>query len=293
MTELNINKISHTYKNGKRALDEVSLCLTPGVYGLLGPNGAGKSTLMNIITDNLRASAGEVLFCGKPIEKNSKSYRERLGYMPQQQGLYSQFTGVRFLWYMAALKGMKHVAAKRKIDELLELVNLKSAANYRIGSYSGGMKQRLLIAQALLNDPDILVLDEPTAGLDPKERIRIRNFISEIAADKIVLFATHVVSDVECIAKEIILLKNGSVLKQAAPVEMIKEMDGLVWEFIADQSEMKSIQEKYLISNIVMTQNGMLVRAVGDAALFPDDKKAAVAGMEDVYLYHMESEEKG
>ena len=195
--ELEIENVSHTYKNGKKALSEISTSLTPGVYGLLGPNGAGKSTLMNIITDNLRPTAGEVSLDGNVIWKNSNAYRARLGYMPQQQGLYSSFTGTRFLWYMAALKGLSHREAKTRVNELLELVNLKDAADRRIGGYSGGMKQRLLIAQALLNEPDVLVLDEPTAGLDPKERIRIRNFISEIAADKIVLLATHVVTDVE------------------------------------------------------------------------------------------------
>lgn len=166
--ELEIKNVSHTYKNGKKALSEISTSLTPGVYGLLGPNGAGKSTLMNIITDNLRPTAGEVSLDGNVIWKNSNAYRARLGYMPQQQGLYSSFTGTRFLWYMAALKGLSHREAKTRVNELLELVNLKDAADRRIGGYSGGMKQRFLIAQALLNEPDVLVLDEPTAGSGPE-----------------------------------------------------------------------------------------------------------------------------
>ncbi len=287
--ELEIKNVSHVYKNGKKALSEISTCLTPGVYGLLGSNGAGKSTLMNIITDNLRPTTGSVTLDGKLIWKDGNAYRTRLGYMPQQQGLYSTFTGTRFLWYMAALKGLSRREAKKRVNELLELVNLTDVANRRIGSYSGGMKQRLLIAQALLNEPDVLVLDEPTAGLDPKERIRIRNFVSEIATNKIVLFATHVVTDVECIAKEIILLKKGSILKKASPMELIREMDGLVWEFLIQPEEMAGVQQKYLVSNIVMTEEGMLVRVVGDGAQFPDDKKKAAVSMEDVYLYCMET----
>lgn len=211
MPKLEIKGITKVYKKGAvKALDNFSVTLTPGVYGLLGPNGAGKSTLMNIITDNLNADGGEVVYDGENIKKLGKDYRAVLGYMPQQQGLYDDFTLNRFLWYMAALKGLKKKEAKEKITQLLETVNLTDAAHKKLGSFSGGMKQRALIAQALLNNPEILILDEPTAGLDPKERIRIRNFISEIAEDKIVLISTHVVSDIEFIAKEIILLKKVS-----------------------------------------------------------------------------------
>ena len=223
--ELALNCISKTYKKGSvKALDNFSVTLTPGVYGLLGPNGAGKSTLMNIITDNLNADGGEVVYGGENIKKLGKDYRAVLGYMPQQQGLYDDFTLNRFLWYMAALKGLKKKEAKEKITQLLETVNLTDAAHKKLGSFSGGMKQRALIAQALLNNPEILILDEPTAGLDPKERIRIRNFISEIAEDKIVLISTHVVSDIEFIAKEIILLKKGQLISHDSPNKLTKEL---------------------------------------------------------------------
>lgn len=192
-SELTISQVTKIYGNDKRALNEVSIVLTPGVYGLVGPNGAGKSTLMNILTQNLRQTSGTVSYCGEEIWKSGAAYRAVLGYMPQQQVLAEAFTGVQFLWYMAALKGMKRSDAKKRTTELLTLVNLDDVKNKKIREYSGGMKQRLLLAQALLNNPRVLILDEPTAGLDPRERIRFRNLIAEQAFDKIVLLATHVI----------------------------------------------------------------------------------------------------
>lgn len=204
---------SVTKKYGKKvALKDVSLNLTPGVYGLLGPNGAGKSTLMNLLTLNLRADAGEIFWEEKNIVSMGRNYRKLVGYAPQQQGLYDSFSGRRFLSYMASLKGLKKTETVGEIDRVLSYVNMQEAADRAIGGYSGGMKQRILIAQAILGNPKLIVLDEPTAGLDPKERIRIREKIAEIAEGRIVLFSTHVVSDVERIAKEIILLKEGEIV---------------------------------------------------------------------------------
>lgn len=208
---LELKNISKQYGT-RRALDNVSITLTNGIYGLLGPNGAGKSTLMNIITGNLRPSSGKVLWDGKSVQDMGAAYRSLLGYAPQQQGLYDTFTGIRFLSYMAALKGIPKKEQKQEIRRVLDYVNLTEKARQPIGSYSGGMKQRILVAQAILGNPRLIILDEPTAGLDPRERVRIRENIRNISGDKIILVSTHVVSDIESIASEIILLRNGQII---------------------------------------------------------------------------------
>ena len=286
---LTINNLSKTYKKGKvKALDNFSAELDAGIYGLLGPNGAGKSTLMNIITENLNADSGKVLYNGKSIKQLGKEYRSVLGYMPQQQGLYDDFTLNRFLWYMAALKGLNKKEAKQKITDLLETVNLTEAAHKKLGSFSGGMKQRALIAQALLNDPKILILDEPTAGLDPKERIRIRNFISEIAEEKTVLISTHVVSDIEFIAKEIILLKSGKLVAKDTCNKLLEEIEHKVFEIETTMDRLKFYQDNYRISNLYHDGDKIVVRTVTDSP--PQDEKitAVKPALEDLYLYVFE-----
>lgn len=290
--ELKINNLSKTYKKGEvKALDDFSITLTPGVYGLLGPNGAGKSTLMNIITDNLNADSGEVIYNGENIKKLGKDFRSVLGYMPQQQGLYDDFTLNRFLWYMAALKGLKRKEAKEKIIKLLDTINLTDSAHKKLGAFSGGMKQRALIAQALLNEPEILILDEPTAGLDPKERIRIRNFISDIAEDKIVILATHVVSDIEFIAKEVILLKSGKLVACDNIAELLKSVDDKTFEITTEDSSLvRKLQENYRVSNILREGNTVKVRIVTDN---PPEHVSAIKvkpTLEDLYLYIFEEE---
>ncbi|MFD0713795.1 ATP-binding cassette domain-containing protein [Paenibacillus sp. GCM10027626] len=286
---LSIDAISKSYNKGKnKALDRFTAELTPGIYGLLGPNGAGKSTLMNIIVDNLKPDSGEILFNGIRVLEMGKQYRARLGYMPQQQGIYDDFTGHRFLWYMAALKGLSKHEAKQRIEQLLAVVNLTDSGNKKLGSYSGGMKQRILIAQALLNDPDILILDEPTAGLDPKERIRIRNFISEIAQNKIVLLATHVVTDIEYVAKEVLLLKKGKLVLQGKPAQVLDEMKGKVFEVRANAEDLATLQKKYKVSNISGDASGVTVRVVGDEPPEGYPAEPVRQNLEDIYLYFFE-----
>lgn len=284
---LSIKNISKTYKHSnKKALKAFSTELTPGVYGLLGPNGAGKSTLMNIITDNIRADEGVITYDGENVLKLGKDFRNILGYMPQQQGMYEKFTAVDFLWYMAALKGMKKQVAKERIEEVLILVNLQQEATRKLGTYSGGMKQRILMAQAILNDPKVLILDEPTAGLDPKERIRVRNFISEIALNKIVILATHVVSDIECIAKENILIKKGELILQDSPQNILSAMKGKVWQIHIKSDELNQVQKKYIISNLLGEENGkMAVRVVCDQRPNEDLVTSVLPSLEDMYLY--------
>ncbi len=284
--ELRIEQVTKTY-GAKHALNQFSVVLKEGIYGLLGPNGAGKSTLMNIITDNLAATSGTVYWEGKRIQSLGKQYREILGYMPQQQGMYDEFTVEHFLWYMASLKGMKKKAAKEQINQLLSVVNMTENRKKLLKGLSGGMKQRVLLAQALLNDPKILILDEPTAGLDPKERIRIRNLISEIALNKIVLLATHVVSDIEYTAKELILMNDGVLIAKDTPSNLIKMVTDQVWEIKVKEADLKEIAKKYKVSNIIAEEDGIVVRIIEKKEAIENQWNPVMVrpNLEDLYLY--------
>lgn len=284
--ELLVKNINKTYGKKKRALCDVTMSFTPGIYGLLGPNGSGKSTLMNIITDNLKADGGEVLYDGQSIHKRKEAYRAKIGYMPQQQAIYDNFTGEEFMWYMAALKGLDKKQAESRIESLIAMVNLGDEKEKKIGSYSGGMKQRILIAQALLNDPDILIMDEPTAGLDPSERIRIRNFLSEISENKIIIIATHIVSDIEFIAKEIILLKAGEIIDHGSPQQLLEELDGMVYEVETGLDEEYAQGDAYIV-NIKMGSAGKIYRVISKKKLDGRNVKQVKAGLEELYMYHM------
>lgn len=223
--ELTIQNLTKTY-GSKVALREFSYTFTPGIYGILGANGAGKSTLMNLITDNVKRDSGEILWNGTDILKLGRSFRREVGYMPQQQGMYPDYSARDFLCYMAAVKELPGQSSRRQIEELLEVVNLSDDAHKRLGGFSGGMRQRVLLAQALLGDPKILILDEPTAGLDPKERLRLRQYISDLAKNKIVFLTTHIVSDIESIANDVLLMKQGELVAHGAPDALIAAVHG-------------------------------------------------------------------
>ncbi len=270
------------------ALNRFNYEFTAGVYGLLGPNGAGKSTLMNIITDNLAATSGEVSFDGAIITQLGADYRKILGYMPQQQGLYPNFTLIRFLYYMSALKGLKKSEATEQIEKILPMVNLQDCKNKRLGGFSGGMKQRALIAQAMLGNPKVIILDEPTAGLDPKERIRIRNMISQIAFDKIVIIATHVVSDIEFIAKEIVFLKRGEIVNSGSPHKLCDILENKVFEIKTTEDNLSEISRNFKVGNISKDEKNIYVRVVAEQE--PKDYKyeKIKPTLEDLYLHYFD-----
>ena len=234
--ELSIDRLTKHYKN-KIAVDCVSAALKPGVYGLLGANGAGKTTLMRMLCAILDSTSGEVFLNGKDIIEMGADYRNVLGYLPQDFGYYPGYTAMEFLMYISALKGIPKNIAKKRAVELLEEVGLDNVANKKVKTFSGGMKQRVGIAQALLNNPEILILDEPTAGLDPKERVRFRNLLSDYAEDRIVILSTHIVSDIEAIADEVLLMKKGKFALQGSVPELIKKAEGKVWELTVLQEE--------------------------------------------------------
>jgi len=292
--ELRINELKKSY--GKvEALKGITYTFKPGVYGLLGANGAGKSTMINLITDNLKRdkNGGTISYLDETIGneaidilKLGAKFRAKIGFMPQQQGFYEDFTPKSFLKYMASVKGIKN--QNKQIDELLQIVNLEKVAYKRIGGFSGGMKQRVLLAQALLGDPQILILDEPTAGLDPKERINIRNYIAKLGKEKIILFATHVVSDIECIADKVLLLKNGEIIADGTPRDLIELMDGKVGEIKINLDELDDYQRRYKIGNVRQRKEGLVLRIVDDN--LPDEVKRVDNNidLEDVYLYYFE-----
>ncbi len=286
---LELRDIQKSYDKGKTyAVREMSIRLAPGVYGLLGPNGAGKSTLMNMITDNLKPDAGSVLLDGQPIGRLGKEYRGLLGYMPQQQGIYEEFSGEMFLWYMAALKGLEKKEAQREIEKVLAIVNLQRDRYKKLKTFSGGMKQRILLAQALLGDPRILILDEPTAGLDPKERIHIRNYISGLARDRIILFATHVVSDIESISDQVLLIRRGELLRMDTPQKLTESIRGKVAEVDCTEQEAEELCTRFKVGAIRQRSGGMTLRIVG--ADLPEAFRRVQdpdINLEDVYLYYL------
>lgn len=288
---LELDRVSKQFGN-KIALDGISFELQEGIYGLLGANGAGKSTLMRIICGILNPTAGEVKLNGTNNIDMGEDYRDILGYLPQDFGYYPSFTAKEFMLYMASLKGLESNYAKMRTEELLQTVGLSEVANKKVKTFSGGMKQRLGIAQAVLNDPKILILDEPTAGLDPKERIRFRKLISSFAEDKIVILSTHIVSDVEQIAGQILILKKGNLLTQGTVMELTDRIRGNVWECVIEKSEMEQISNKYSIVNQHMQNNQVIIRVVGDDEPDIKNKKVIDPTLEDLYMYYFRENER-
>lgn len=288
--ELTIDNISKRY--GKQyALRDFSVTLQDGVYGLLGPNGAGKTTLINVILGILGADKGKILLDGVEVNKLGNDYYNLLGYLPQYPQFYKNFTGREFLDYMCALKGLDKEKSKVKIDQLLQMVHLEDDGYKKIGAYSGGMRQRLGIAQALINNPSILILDEPTAGLDPKERIRFRNIISKLSKDRIVLLATHIVSDVEYIAKEVLLVSEGSLISKGTTKELTQKLKGNIWELMTDEENASVMLGKNLVGNIVPIKGGYQLRVISPDK--PDETAIQVEPtLEDVFLDYFGEEWK-
>lgn len=285
---LSIEKLTKQYGN-KIAVDRLNAEFGPGVYGLLGANGAGKTTLMRILCGILTPTSGEVKLDGVNNLDMGEAFREQLGYLPQDFGYYPDFKAREFMLYVAALKGLTPVRAKERVDELLETVGLKDVANKKIRTFSGGMKQRLGIAQAMVNDPKILVLDEPTAGLDPKERVRFRNLLSDFASERLVLLSTHIVSDVEYIADQILVMKNGALIAEGTVMELVDSISDKVWKVVVDRERADALCREYNIINLRHVEDYVELRIVSDEA--PGDKAVQVTPtLEDLYLYEFQEE---
>ena len=282
--ELTLDRLTREF-GPKIAVDRVSARLTPGVYGLLGANGAGKTTLMRMVCGVLRPTSGEVRYDGAPVSRLGDAYRARLGYLPQDFGYYPEFTALDFMEYVASLKGVDRRQARERSLELLDTVGLAGEERRRIRTFSGGMKQRLGIAQAVLNEPEVLVLDEPTAGLDPKERVRFRNLIASFAKDKIVLLSTHIVSDVEYIADRIVMMRAGQVVLTGAPDQIVGAVSGKVWEARVGAAEADRLAERLTVGNVHYLEGGeALVRIVCDERPV-EGARPVEPTLEDLYLY--------
>jgi len=289
--QLSVERVSKQYRGNLWALRDFSLELRPGVLGLLGPNGAGKTTLMSVLSTITRATSGRVLWNDIDLAQNPNAIRSVLGYLPQDFGVYPNLNAVEFLEYLAAAKGLDAPTSRKRIDELLNLVNLNDVRKRLLGGFSGGMKQRVGIAQALLNDPQLLIVDEPTAGLDPEERVRFRNLLSELSGEHVVILSTHIVSDVEATATDIALISAGTLVAHATPEELLRQVEGKVWEDVVPSSEMQAIKQRYLISGTARRSDGVHVRILAPSA--PNGAQPLVPTLEDAYLYCLNAHRAG
>ena len=281
--ELRIQNLSKTYGNGVVALDNISLTIPAGMFGLLGPNGAGKSTLMRTLATLQECDAGSVFFGDLDVLDEKDEVRRLLGYLPQDFGIYPNLTAIEFLEYIAAIKGLSRASARRRIDALLETLSLTEARKRPLGGFSGGMRQRVGIAQALLNDPQVLIVDEPTVGLDPEQRVSFRNLLTDLAGNRIVILSTHIVSDVEATANDLAIVNHGRLLRHDAPEAILAEVLGRVWEWTVSSSELQAARQRYLISNTIRRPDGLQLRIIADEAPHAS-ARAAAPTLEDAYL---------
>lgn len=286
--ELRIDNLSKHY-GSQIAVNNFSVILNEGVHALLGSNGSGKTTLMRMICDVLKPTSGTIFVGGTSITVMGEQYRELLGYLPQSFGYYPNFTGWDFMMYLAALKGLPKITARERSEELLRLVGLYEVRNKKIKTFSGGMRQRIGIAQALINDPSILILDEPTVGLDPKERAKFRNIISNLSEDKIILLSTHIVSDIEYIADSILIMKNGELALTGDSDTICSNIDGLVWSGTVSQSDADKLMEKFVVSSLRHTNNTIEMRIVSEKKPF-ENAVQVDPNLEDLYLYYFKEE---
>ncbi|HEY1429362.1 MAG TPA: ABC transporter ATP-binding protein [Candidatus Tumulicola sp.] len=282
MSSLEIEALVKRYRGGTEALKGVSLTIQPGVLGLLGPNGAGKSTLMRMVATVLKPTSGTIRYNGTDIVRDPDALRSSLGYLPQDSGAYPNLSAREFLRYVAALKGMNAKAAELQIGGLLEELNLTSAGNRPLGAFSGGMKQRVGIAQALLKDPQVAIVDEPTVGLDPEERSRFRELIAGIAGERIVILSTHIVSDVESIAERVVMIAGGSIVADGAPAALAAQLSGQVWEGVIAAGKLAELRERYAVTSAIRRRDGVLVRLCGERPT--NEFSNAVPTLEEAYL---------
>jgi ABC-type multidrug transport system ATPase subunit len=284
---LTIQNLGKQYKRDFWGLKDFSLEIKPGILGLLGPNGAGKSTFMRMLATITKPTDGSIKWNDVDVVKSPDTLRDVLGYLPQDFGVYPNLSAIEFLEYMAAIKGLDSASAKKRIDELLQLTNLVEAAKRPLGGYSGGMKQRVGIAQALLNDPQLLIVDEPTVGLDPEERVRFRNLLSDLSGERIVILSTHIVSDVEATATHIALVNKGRLLRQSAPEDLLQELEGKVWEWTVHSDDLSALKQKHIVSGTIRKTDGVQVRVV--SADKPNPNAQSISpNLEDAYLYFIQ-----
>ena len=287
--QLEICNLTKIYDKQVKALSSFNLTFNKGITGLLGPNGAGKSTLMKIIATIVNPTEGKVLWNDIDVKKKSNEIRKILGYLPQSFGVYPKLTANEFLEYIAALKGINRKLAKERIHEILQIVNLHHLQNTPLSNYSGGMKQRIGIAQALLNDPKLLIIDEPTAGLDPEERVRFRQLMADLAGERIIILSTHIVSDVEACANTIALINKGELLQNTVPEQLIKSVQDKVWSYNIASSELPEVQNKYRISRTLRVKEGVKVRVINDTKPHAEAENVSPT-LEDAYLYYVSND---